>query len=140
MLLFSSIHFRYGKWRHQHLWKVKLWKHQHLWKVKTNSFSMISLQPYKWQHIQKEIYEVPKGFFSFCLQEGICKEIIRNAGTNLFFKGIGRWLQKDTKTIEKSNYMECEWKTTLYKTLQHVRKWNIVISSTQRSFLKWCDH
>ena len=33
---------------------------------------------------------MPKGVFNFCLQEGIQKEIIRHAETDLFFKGIDR--------------------------------------------------
>ena len=73
-----------------------------------------------WQHFEKEIKEVPKGVFNFCLQEDIRKEIIRHAEVDLFFKEIDRrelgivdllievfkirskiwWLQKDPKTIE----------------------------------------
>ena len=43
-----------------------------------------------WQHIEKELNEVPKGVFNFCMQEEVQKEIIRNAETELFFNGIGR--------------------------------------------------
>ena len=42
-----------------------------------------------WQHIEKEIKEVPKAVCNFCLQEGIRKEIIGNEA-DLFFKGIDR--------------------------------------------------
>ena len=43
-----------------------------------NFILAIFVQPYiHWQHIEKEIKEVPKGVFNFCLQEEIRKEIIR---------------------------------------------------------------
>ena len=44
-----------------------------------------------WQHIEKEIYEVPKQVFSLCLQKKeVRKQIIRNAETDLFFNGVDR--------------------------------------------------
>ena len=75
---------------------------------------------------------------------------------DLFFKGIERgelgiidllielfsirsklwWLQKDAQTIEKIKLYGAQLKTTQSKTPPHVRKWNIVVSSTQTFFLK----
>ena len=91
-------------------------------KLKVNSFLVISLQPYiNWQHIEKEIKEMPKGVFNFCLQEEIRKESIRHAEKDPFFKGIHQgelrivdllievfnirskmwWLQKDPQMMDK---------------------------------------
>ena len=73
-----------------------------------------------WQHIEEEIYEVPKRVFNFCLQNAVRKQIIRHADTDLFLNGADRgvlgivdvlievfkirnkmwWLKKDPKTIE----------------------------------------
>ena len=119
--------------------------------MKTISFQAISLQPYtgklcQWQHFEKEIKEVPKGVFNFCLQENVRKEIIRNAETDLFFKGIDREelgvvdLPIEVATKRQTNCMQYSWKMTPYEPEQHAKKWNIVISSSQRSLLKECDH
>ena len=42
------------------------------------------------QHIEKEIKEVPKEVFNFCLQAEIRKEIIRLTEKDLFFTGINQ--------------------------------------------------
>ena len=39
-----------------------------------------------WQHIEKEIKEMPRGVFNFCLQKDFQKEMIRHAETHLFSK------------------------------------------------------
>ena len=58
-----------------------------------------------WQHIEKEIDEVLKGVFNFCLQDEVQKQIIRQAEVYLLievFKIRSKiwWLQKYTKTRE----------------------------------------